>query len=469
MLRRQSVNYAVFSFVMDIGLTLLALWLAKILRPYLPTTFPFLVSVPSIEIPAILFVIVPIIWGGSFLLMSVYDPQRVYKVTDEFQLVTFAIGMATLITAGVLYLAFRDFSRWLLLTFILIDWFLLITWRVLARASFKIRRVPANRRQVLIVGAGETGHRVAQMIAEYSWTGLDLTGYLDDDPNKREQGLPVLGGLQDVRQIVTRYKIDDVVIALPQRAYGQVNKLALALHDLPVHVRVIPDYFSLALYQASIDDFGGVPMINLREPALNPVQRFMKRIFDLAIAGLALLIISPLLALIALLIKLDSPGSIIFRQQRVGENGRTFAMLKFRTMIVDAEGMLTQVTQVNSEGQILFKRPGDPRVTRFGRILRRTSLDEILQLFNVIRGDMSLVGPRPELPWLAERYEPWQRKRFAVPQGMTGWWQINGRSDKPMHLHTEDDLHYVQNYSLWMDIYILLKTPWVVMRGKGAY
>jgi lipopolysaccharide/colanic/teichoic acid biosynthesis glycosyltransferase len=175
------------------------------------------------------------------------------------------------------------------------------------------------------------------------------------------------------------------------------------------------------------------------------------------------------LTLIALLIRLDSPGPIFYRQDRVGENGRPFHMYKFRTMVPEADQLLSQVTEINSQGQILFKRPDDPRVTRVGHILRRASVDELPQLFNVLKGDMSLVGPRPELPWLVERYEPWQRKRFAVPQGMTGWWQVNGRSDKPMHLHTEDDLYYVQNYSLWMDIFILLKTPWVVLRGKGAY
>jgi lipopolysaccharide/colanic/teichoic acid biosynthesis glycosyltransferase len=154
---------------------------------------------------------------------------------------------------------------------------------------------------------------------------------------------------------------------------------------------------------------------------------------------------------------------------RVGENGRLFAMYKFRSMVDGAERMQETVNEENGNGDLIHKKPDDPRVTRVGRFLRRTSLDELPQLFNVLKGEMSLVGPRPELPWLLEQYEPWQHKRFAVPQGMTGWWQVNGRSDKPMHLHTDDDIYYVQNYSLWIDIYILLKTPWVVIRGKGAY
>jgi exopolysaccharide biosynthesis polyprenyl glycosylphosphotransferase len=469
MLRQHTVNYAVVSILMDWGATLIALLLAKSLRPYLPPIMPFLVPVLSIDIPAILFVIVPIIWSSTFLIMSVYDPRRIYKVTDEFQAVTLGIGISTLIFAGVLYLGFRDFSRWLLVTFVFINLCLLLSWRVIIRVSFRFGRFPTHPRRVLIIGAGKTGQKLARMIADYSWTGLNLIGFLDDNPEKQGQDHRVFGYLVDVREVVERQQIDDVVIALPQRAYGRVNQLALDLHDLPVQVRVVPDYFSLALYRASVDDFGGVPMINLRDPALNEVQRFVKRIFDLIIAGISVILLSPILTLIALLIRLDSPGPIFYRQDRVGENGRPFHMYKFRTMVPEADQLLSQVTEINSQGQILFKRPDDPRVTRVGHILRRASVDELPQLFNVLKGDMSLVGPRPELPWLVERYEPWQRKRFAVPQGMTGWWQVNGRSDKPMHLHTEDDLYYVQNYSLWMDIFILLKTPWVVLRGKGAY
>ncbi|MCJ7432835.1 MAG: sugar transferase, partial [Anaerolineales bacterium] len=148
---------------------------------------------------------------------------------------------------------------------------------------------------------------------------------------------------------------------------------------------------------------------------------------------------------------------------------RVFKMYKFRTMLKGAEKMQAQVSQTDDSGNLIHKHKDDPRVTRVGRILRRYSLDELPQFFNVLRGTMSLVGPRPEMPSLVKNYQPWQRKRFSIPQGMTGWWQIHGRSDKPMHLHTEDDLYYIQNYSIWLDIEILIKTGWVVLRGKGAY
>ena len=216
------------------------------------------------------------------------------------------------------------------------------------------------------------------------------------------------------------------MITLPQDAYRKVNDLVLEMRDLPVLMRVVPDYYSLSLYQASVEDFAGVPMINLRDPALNSVQRLIKRVFDLLIGGVVTLLISPLLGLVAVAIWLDSRGPVIFRQQRVGENGRLFAMYKFRSMIVGAEKLQKQQESYDEDGNLLFKREDDPRVTRVGRFIRRTSLDELPQLFNVLQGTMSLVGPRPELPMMVGRYELWQHKRFAVPQGMTGWWQING-------------------------------------------
>ena len=175
------------------------------------------------------------------------------------------------------------------------------------------------------------------------------------------------------------------------------------------------------------------------------------------------------MGVIALCLKLEGKGPVLFIQQRVGENGRLFNMYKFRTMIPGAENLPNAVGKIDAQGRVIHKTANDPRVTRIGRLLRRTSMDELPQIFNILKGEMSLVGPRPELPDLVEKYEIWQRKRFAVPQGMTGWWQVNGRSDKPMHLHTEDDLYYVQNYSLSLDLYILCKTAWVVLRGKGAY
>jgi len=194
-----------------------------------------------------------------------------------------------------------------------------------------------------------------------------------------------------------------------------------------------------------------------------------KRVFDLLFGFFALILALPLMALSALLVFLESGFPIIFRQTRVGRNGHLFEIYKFRTMVKNAEQLQGQVERRDADGNLIHKTKDDPRVTRVGRILRRFSLDELPQLFNVLAGTMSLVGPRPELPFLVEKYESWQHKRFAILPGMTGWWQINGRSDKPMHLHTEDDLYYIQNRSILLDLRIILRTIWVVLIGKGAY
>lgn len=193
-----------------------------------------------------------------------------------------------------------------------------------------------------------------------------------------------------------------------------------------------------------------------------------KRVFDVLFGFIALIITLPLMAISALLVYLEDGSPVVFRQKRVGRDGRLFEIYKFRTMIKNAEQLQSQVERL-AQGSMIHKTKDDPRVTRVGRLLRRFSLDELPQLFNVLAGTMSLVGPRPEVPYLVEQYEPWQHARFAVLPGMTGWWQINGRSDKPMHLHTEDDLYYIRNHSLWLDLQIILRTLWVVIIGKGAY
>ena len=345
----------------------------------------------------------------------------------------------------------------------------MLGWRALARIIFGyIKRFP-GRRKVLIIGAGRLGREFQEKINQSPELRLNITGFLDDDPRKQRQYGDILGPTTIAKNVVNESRIDDVIIALPQRAYQRIDQLARELHQLPVKLWVIPDYFRLALHKAAVEEFAGIPMLDLRAPALNDFQRLIKRAFDLFTVILLLPIALPLLGLIALGIAIENPGKIIFSQKRVGENGHIFQMYKFRTMKNDTETQNGMIEFTDDNGHLIHKTADDPRVTRLGRLLRKISLDEIPQIFNVLKGDMSLVGPRPELPYFVDRYQPWQRQRFAVPQGITGWWQINGRSEKPMHLNTEDDLYYVQNYSLLLDIYILIKTVPAVISGKGAF
>jgi exopolysaccharide biosynthesis polyprenyl glycosylphosphotransferase len=470
MFRRFSVTFSLFSMVLDGLLAGLALRIAAATRP-LFNGLPGVETVPfPPTLPEEVFYLFPVLWVGIMLLSSVYDGRRNLRVVDEFSSLTASSLLAGVTISGVLFLTYRDMSRVLFFAFFLATILLLVGWRSIARIVFREQlRRNYTIRKVLILGAGEGGNRLKHIMSEQPGLGLRLVGLLDDDPLMAQSDPCVLGDLSQLRRVIQSDQVDDVVVALPRSAHERLNWAVSELHDLPVQVWVIPDYFSLTLHRASVEELAGVPMLNLRAPALSDYQRMVKRGFDVIVTLVSMPVILPLMGLIALWIRLTSPGPMLYRARRAGENGRVFNMLKFRTMVQNADQLLPQVAQHDGQGNLILKVKDDPRITPVGRFLRKTSLDEIPQLFNVLVGDMSLVGPRPEMPFLVEQYQPWQRKRFAVPQGMTGWWQIHGRSDKPMHLHTEEDLYYVQHYSIWLDLQIILQTIWVVLRGKGAY
>jgi exopolysaccharide biosynthesis polyprenyl glycosylphosphotransferase len=467
MFRRFSTNFALFSMALDGFLIVLALFAAARLR--VPASeLDFVRDLPAIDLPDLLYLVFPFLWVGILVVFSVYDGRRSFKVSDELGALTLGSLLAAVSLAGVLFMTYRDVSRFLFVLFALSAYLLLVAWRLLYRLAYRSQRFGGSQsRRVLILGAGIVGTTIADSIRRHA-NGLRFAGYLDDDPHKARL-VGMLGTLDDVRSVISQCAVDDVVITLPRSAFTRLNAVVGELHDLPVRVWVVPDYFTLTLHKASFEEFAGIPMMDLRAPALSEYQRMTKRGFDLFLSALALPFVLPVAALVALAIRFDSPGPVFYRQSRAGENGRLFSMIKFRTMVVDADRLQELVLTTNGHGQLIHKVPHDPRVTRVGRFLRRTSLDELPQLINVLRGEMSLVGPRPEMPALVEKYDLWQRKRFAVPQGITGWWQVNGRSDKPMHLHTEEDLYYVQHYSLWLDIHILAKTVWAVLRGRGAF
>lgn len=472
MLQRASFRYTLALYVLDMAATLGALYSALLVRRAWPWGKPFEEQYGGLN-PAI-FVIALVAWTVTLVASGAYDPRRILRTEHEIARVIVGIGTGALLFAGALYFSYRAVSRLLVIYFIALDALVLLTLRLMLRLlwrSIGVRRMPASR--ILIIGAGPLGQDIARSFVEHAWMGLETVGFLDDDPTKHGQsigGIPVFGALADAPKIVAAQRITDVVIALPLRAHREMANVVTQLEELPVNVKVAPDLGPLVFYRLTVETFGDIPLIGLKEPVIRPYQRALKRMMDVGVAAVALALSLPFWPAIVLAIKLDSPGPAIFRQKRVGEGGRLFTMYKFRTMVAGAEQAERDLVSVAlSTDPRRFKSPNDPRVTRVGRFLRRTSLDELPQLWNILKGDMSLVGPRPELPAFVERYEPWQRKRFGVPQGLTGWWQVHGRSDKPMYWHTEDDLYYIQHYSLLLDIRILLMTALAVIRGKGAY
>ncbi len=472
MLRREEdANFIIFTYLSDLLLSMLALTLAYIARITLP--YGAALTPDLFRFGPVLYVTVGAIWTLIVFLLNAYDARHTLRAVDELQSLVVTIGLAAFVFAGVLYLSYRDLPRLLFVYFVFLQFVFLLLYRWTMRLG--LRWTGARKlspRRILVIGAGHVGQTVGQRIQEEAWTGLELVGYLDDDPAKIGQtyaGGKVFGPLALAFEIVGQKQVDEVIFALPLRAHEALRRLVLGLQEYPVRVRVVPDVLDLAFFRASMEDWDGIPLIGLRDPAISGFNRVIKRIFDLVVASLSLLVIWPVMLITAIAIRLDSPGPIILKQQRVGENGRLFYVYKFRSMVQDADKRQHEVLRETADGQIIHKHRDDPRVTRVGRIIRRLSIDELPQLFNVLKGEMSMVGPRPELPMIVARYEAWQHKRFAVPPGITGWWQVSGRSDKPMHLHTEDDLYYITHYSPLLDLQILWRTIGVVLKGKGAF
>jgi exopolysaccharide biosynthesis polyprenyl glycosylphosphotransferase len=269
--------------------------------------------------------------------------------------------------------------------------------------------------------------------------------------------------------LIGEHEIQLVLIGLTRSKYQEVEKLILALYPLPVRIYLIPDVLELSLRHSEVETFADVTVIGIREPVIQGAQRVVKRIFDIAVASLAICLTLPLWLAIWIAIKLDSPGPAIFKTNRIGENGKFFTMHKFRTMVVGADKIQDKVTALDEQGEPVYKVSADPRITGVGKWLRRWSLDELPQFINILKGEMSLVGPRPEQVFITQDYDTSQWPRLSVPPGLTGWWQVSGRSDLPLHLNTQYDLYYVRNYSFVLDLKIILKTIGVVLSGKGAY
>lgn len=470
MLRRFSINFAIFSMLMDAICVFFGLKMAEIIRPFM-NGFPYIKMIPEqTNLPAGIYISFALIWVSLMTAFSIYDGRKYLRVIDEYSMLTVASLIASISMAGILYLSYRQISRALFVLFVLISYLLLLIWRGVARLGFRLRKdYPDVPRRVLIIGAGPLGERVGNQIQNSRIENMECIGYVDEALQIESSVTNLLGEFGDIRTIIDSSEITDVVIALPYSVYERMTEIVNLITDMPVKVWVALGFNELALFKTNVENFAGIPMLDLRSPALGEYQRMIKRGFDLILGTIALVLALPLMVLISLAILLLEGWPVIFKQKRSGENGRTFDIYKFRTMVRDADKLKQQVEKLDLEGNLVHKSVDDPRITPIGRFLRRFSLDELPQLFNVILGSMSLIGPRPELPDVVEKYEPWQRKRFAVSPGMTGWWQVNGRSNRMMHLHTEDDLYYINNYSLWLDIQILIRTIWAVLLGRGAF
>jgi len=468
MFRRFGPNYMLLLYLLDLGCSQIALWAAQHLRLTLPVST--VIPERGADVPGPVHQFVVAVFAIILPMVSLYDARRVFRAVHEAARVFFGVVLSSLILAGVLYVTYRDVSRLVFLYFVIASIVLLLSYRAVLRMFFRMAARSATETPVraLIAGAGRLGRQAARILRS---TGVTIAGFADDDlgPGTVVDGIPVLSSLNEIPRVVQQATVTDVVFAVPYRDQGRLANLLVSLWRLPLRIYTIPDIFSLGFARGQVDYLGGLTVLGFREPLVDGFRRVAKRLVDLVLATAILLSVLPIIGIIAIAIRLDSRGPIVFRQERVGENGRPFMMFKFRSMVADAERQQEVVNAYTGSGKLIHKRPGDPRVTRVGRFLRRFSLDELPQLFNVLRGEMSLVGPRPELPWIVSQYEPWQYQRLAVPPGMTSWYVVNGRSETPMHLNTEEDLRYVRDYSLFQDLKILWKSFGAVVKGRGAF
>ena len=473
MLRRFSVNFTVFSMLLD-GLIIIGSMVSMFYVRIAMNNLSFIAELPAnIRYPISLYIVFPLIWVGVLAGFSIYDGKKFFKIVDELTILTIASLVASISQAGILYLSYRDFSRALFLLIVIVSFLSCVLWRLIARLVFRLRKDTLNfSRKILVVGIGSEMQKVEKLIRK------NLSGTLSDVmifdlKSVQEVNIKTpkasLKTISQIRAMVEKHRITDVVIAFPRTHSSWIEPVTTHLEDLPLGVWVAMDFLDLSMADTRVESLAGLPLLDLRAPALDEYSRILKRSFDLVFSCLAVILFSPILLVVMLLILIFDGWPVFFLQKRVGENGRMFNIIKFRTMVRNAEKMQPLVDQVDKNGNVIHKQRGDPWVTRLGKFLRRLSLDELPQIFNVIKGEMSLVGPRPELPYLVQNYKHWQRRRLSVPPGITGWWQVNGRSDRVMHLHTEDDIYYVENYSIWLDLQIVIRTVWAVLVGKGSF
>jgi Undecaprenyl-phosphate glucose phosphotransferase len=462
MYRRHGQKLGLVFLACDLAVTA-GTWLAAYYLRY--ALWPAVHGVPDLALVVRAMPLVLVLAGVAYRACGLYEIHRLREVPRELSVVCQASGLLFVLAITAAFYRRDDYeSRLALALFLCLNALTLmlvrrVVWQVLKLA----RRHGLNYGRAVIVGTGRTGRMVATTIGRNHWTGLEAVGYVDAPPKVEPSDLPRLGALDELGTIVAQHDVDHVFIALPLARYGELPAVYRALEDLLVEVQLVPDLPNLAGMRIRSLEIDEVAFLSLRGNPHYGWRKAAKRAMDLAIASLALIVASPLMAAIALAIKLTSRGPVFYRQPRAGLGGRTFEMLKFRSMYADAE---------RHTGPVWAAR-GDARCTPLGRFLRRWSLDELPQLFNVLAGDMSLVGPRPERGVLIEKFRqqiPNYLQRHQVKAGITGWAQVNGwRGNTSLRRRVECDLYYISNWSLWLDCKILWMTLWRGLRHPNAY
>jgi exopolysaccharide biosynthesis polyprenyl glycosylphosphotransferase len=419
----------------------------------------------------------------SILVVLFSQVQKLYEFQprtefDEAVTVLKAVGLATIVLSASIYLSGQKVvSRVALGTTVVMSATLLVSWRHVRRRMIT-KRVAAGHdcRNVLIFGWSQPAQFVERYFVEHRLPGYVVKGFLDrrhrsgvaklGSAERRSVNAKAIGHKDELCDVVRAHFIDEILVFLPENR-EVVKNLIVQARKSGISLRVVPDSYDGLALGAPIEQLGPFPAIQIHEKSIPVFGLILKRSFDVIGSGLALLLCLPISVLVALVIHLDSAGPILYRSERIGRKGRTFTCYKFRTMVQNADALKDRLRELNERDGVLFKIAKDPRVTGVGRFLRRYSLDEIPQFWNVFNGDMSVVGPRPSIPGEYRQYELDHLKRLHVSPGITGLWQVEARTDPSFESYINLDTHYVDNWSVWLDFKILLKTVAVVVAGTG--
>ncbi|HPR63124.1 MAG TPA: sugar transferase [Thermoanaerobaculia bacterium] len=471
MLKRQWRLITAFVFLVDLGLTILAFALAYHLRNrILPLTFPehFITGLhPWVRykelIPAVI-----VIWSFFLWYFELYKSHRTSTLIREMLDIGKVIFFSTLVLSGyILFLKIDFISRPWLGIFMTMDALFLLVERLFLRMAARwVRKRGFNYRNLLIVGDGPNAVKLAELIQSHPHWGYRFLGYLSDGTDPSAE--PSLGKLEDLSDLLTREVVDDVIFVVNRRKLEDLRDALLTCQDVGVNTRIALHTIPVLGGTIHLEEIDHTPLLSLSRTPSNLFALLIKRLIDLVLSLTFSILSLPLAALFALFIKWETPGPVIYRQIRVGLNGRRFKLYKFRTMQADADQRLEEVRHLNEMDGPVFKSKSDPRITKVGRFLRKFSFDELPQLWNILKGDMSIVGPRPPIPEEVEQYEKWQRRRLSMKPGLTCLWQVSGRNKLDFQKWMELDLAYIDNWSLWLDAVIMLKTIPAVLLGRGA-
>jgi exopolysaccharide biosynthesis polyprenyl glycosylphosphotransferase len=479
MLKQKASLIARIVYLADLALTTVAFFIAFFLRDIvLPAVFPAYFPTGLFPLSEYLkiYPIVLIVWSALFFTYHSYHSHRTIPLTREVATVLRVVFVGNVLLATLAYLLpLRQLSRSWFVLFVVLSAALVITEKILLRIIARyVRMKGLNYRTILIVGTGRRALEVARMLREHKYWGYKLVGFISDGHHLSNgwASYRVFGTVPDLRRLIESGQftepIDEIVFAVTRKKLDEMKQLFLMCEELGIRTRVAMNFFPNRVARIELEELEGIPFLTFTTTPSNETQLAMKRLLDVAFSTLILMFSVPALLIAALGIKLSSPGSVLFKQERIGLNGRTFMLYKFRTMIEDAHERRGDVAHLNQMTGPVFKAKADPRVTPIGRLLRKFSLDELPQLWNVLKGDMSLVGPRPPIPEEVASYHRWHRRRLSMKPGLTCLWQISGRNNIDFDRWMQLDLQYIDNWSPTLDLKILLRTIPAVLSGRGA-